>query len=635
MSASEQRIGPYRLLGELGRGGMGVVYTAVDEQLGRRVALKLLLGAQPVRAARFAREVELAASFEHPHVVRIHAAGVHQGRPYYAMELVEGESLARRLTRGPLAEGEARRHFADLADALAALHAAGIVHRDIKPDNVLLGADGRARLTDFGLARSLADERERLTRTGQLVGSPLSLSPEQAQGDKHAVGPPTDVWALAVTLYQALTGEPPFRGAGLIQVLAAIAQCQPRPPRALRRELSPQVEALVLGCLRLSPEARPSARELAEGLRAEAAPRAARGGWALGAAALLCGGLALGLLLPELAADPRAADSPSALASSPTPATSATPQAQPAPRWERVAGPQPPWRTGGGVCVDPSGRVYLWGGAERSTSDHQLWSYQPGAGWRGLTPEGEPPRRRHSPAMVYDPRARSTLVHGGKSPGLKSGFFSDLWEVDERGWRRARQVGAKPGPRAFHGAAYHPGWRRVVFYGGFTRLPRSRTLADLWRRDEGGWHEVTGLGPGPGPRSSPTLCSWPAREGVALFGGVQPGRGRGVLRDDLWLLDQRGWTELSAPGPRPSPRRRPLLGDDGAGGLLLCGGVGEESQQLADLWRWSEGRWRELEVDAELAPRHLGGVSLGPGRLLVLRGDAAGPQLESWLLELR
>ena len=256
----------FELLGELGRGGMGVVLRARERATGRLVALKLILegGQAGVRRERFQREGELAARLDHLGIVRVHGAGEAGGVPWLACELVEeAKSLDQVLPGLPL-----RRRVAlvrDLARALGHAHARGVIHRDVKPTNVLVAPDGRPRLTDFGLAA--ATSQERLTRTGVLIGTPFYMAPEQIAAQRADLGPHTDVWAVGVILYQALTGRLPFPGEDLLQLAAAICDREPVPPRELDPRLPPAFEAVCLRALTKDPTRRhPHAGALADEL---------------------------------------------------------------------------------------------------------------------------------------------------------------------------------------------------------------------------------------------------------------------------------------------------------------------------------------------------------------------------------
>ncbi|MDP8977832.1 MAG: serine/threonine protein kinase, partial [Actinomycetota bacterium] len=193
----------YRLTALLGRGGMADVYRADDLSLERPVAVKLLRTAAPDDARRFTAEARVLSRLNHEHVVRLFDAGVHEGVPYFVMQLVEGRSLRGLLAEGPLGAEEVRRIGVGLADALAHAHAFGIVHRDVKPGNVLVDAEGNVRLADFGIAR-LADAT-RLTATGSVLGTAAYAAPEQLRGDR--LGPATDVYSMGLVLLEALAGR--------------------------------------------------------------------------------------------------------------------------------------------------------------------------------------------------------------------------------------------------------------------------------------------------------------------------------------------------------------------------------------------------------------------------------------------
>jgi serine/threonine protein kinase/Flp pilus assembly protein TadD len=249
------QIGPYPVVGELGRGAAGIVYRARDASLGRDVALKLLTSLEnPVRRERFRREALALAKLRHPNVVAIHHVGEHQGRAYMVLDLVEGETLQARLRRdGPLPPLEAARLVARLARALHHVHARGVVHRDVKPDNVLLCA-GEPLLTDFGLAKDLDADQAHLSRDGYCMGTPGYWSPEQARGDVERIGPASDLYSLGATLYAALTGSPPLRGAGSVAA-AVMATCDevPAPASARRPGVPPGLDAVCARCLAKAP----------------------------------------------------------------------------------------------------------------------------------------------------------------------------------------------------------------------------------------------------------------------------------------------------------------------------------------------------------------------------------------------
>jgi predicted Ser/Thr protein kinase len=272
LGPTPQQIGRYRILEQLGAGGMGAVYRAQDPQLDRVVAIKVPLFDVPrqrleQRRQRFQREARAAAQVWHPHVCPIYDVGEHEGQLYVVMAYVEGRPLSDRLAAGRFEDpAEAVALTLQLLDALNAVHARGIVHRDLKPGNVMLDAAGRAILTDFGLARP-EQGGEHLTSDGVVLGTPSYMAPEQAAGQAERVGPWTDLYSLGVVLYQMLTGRLPFEGPPLI-ALPKIVNEAPPPPRSLRPDLDPGLEAVLLRAMARACEERyQSALEFAEALR--------------------------------------------------------------------------------------------------------------------------------------------------------------------------------------------------------------------------------------------------------------------------------------------------------------------------------------------------------------------------------
>ena len=258
----------YEVLSVLGQGGMGVVYKARQLQLKRLVALKMVLAgelASPRARTRFLQEAQAVARLHHANVVQVYEVGEHQGCPYLSLELVEGGSLARKLREGPLPPRESARLAETLARAVAAIHGCGVVHRDLKPTNVLLAADGSPKITDFGLARDLNGART--TVTGEVLGTPSYMAPEQARGDK-AVGPAADTYALGAILYECLTGRPPFRAATSLDTLYQVLHNEPVQVRGLQPCTPVDLETICLKCLHKEPARRyASAEELADDLR--------------------------------------------------------------------------------------------------------------------------------------------------------------------------------------------------------------------------------------------------------------------------------------------------------------------------------------------------------------------------------
>lgn len=258
------RLGDYDLLGELGRGGMGIVYRARQASLDRIVALKLMhreLSEDREHAARFLREARVAASLRHPGIVAIYDLGRLDGVPFFTMELVDGSSLEGLLADGPVTPARAAELVMIVAQSVAHAHGHGVVHRDLKPSNVLLDLDGRPKLADFGLARDLHGEGK--TRPGFLIGTPAHMAPEQAAGDTSSQ-PAVDVYGLGALLYHLLTGCAPHTAQSLDSILRQIRDDTPLAPRTLVADLPAPIEAIVLRCLAKRPADRyGSAREVA------------------------------------------------------------------------------------------------------------------------------------------------------------------------------------------------------------------------------------------------------------------------------------------------------------------------------------------------------------------------------------
>ncbi|MCY2964546.1 MAG: protein kinase [Planctomycetota bacterium] len=262
--------GDYELLAEIARGGMGVVYKARQVNLDRVVALKMILAGQfadDSAVTRFHAEAAAAAKLDHPGIVPIFEIGEHAGQHYFSMAYVAGTSLAKRVAEGPLPERTAAELVAKIADAVQYAHEQGIVHRDLKPANVLLDEAGQPRVTDFGLAKQLESDSG-LTGTGQVLGTPSYMPPEQAAGRTGEIGPRTDVYSLGALLYCLLTGRPPFQAASALDTVMQVLEHEPVPPRELIPQVSADLETIVLKCLEKESARRYStARELADELR--------------------------------------------------------------------------------------------------------------------------------------------------------------------------------------------------------------------------------------------------------------------------------------------------------------------------------------------------------------------------------
>jgi serine/threonine protein kinase/Flp pilus assembly protein TadD len=259
----------YELLEEIARGGMGVVYRARQIRLNRPVAVKMILGGHLANAdevQRFRAEAETAAQLHHPNIVAIHEVGDHEGQPFFSMELVAGRNLAHVARDEPLPLRKAAAWLKTIAEAVQYAHSRGVLHRDLKPSNILIDENDQPRITDFGLAKRLEGDAS-LTITGQVLGSPSFIPPEQAAGQKDAMGPTSDVYSLGAILYHLLTGRPPFVAETLPQTLRMVTESEPLSPRLLNASVPRDLETICLKCLEKNPGRRYStAQELADEL---------------------------------------------------------------------------------------------------------------------------------------------------------------------------------------------------------------------------------------------------------------------------------------------------------------------------------------------------------------------------------
>jgi Tol biopolymer transport system component/tRNA A-37 threonylcarbamoyl transferase component Bud32 len=269
MLAPGARVGTFEILAPLGAGGMGEVYRARDMRLGREVAIKMLPAerlSDPTRRARFVQEAKAASALSHPHIVTIHEIGSADGIDFIVMELVPGQALDALIPKSGMRLGEALRIAIPIADALAAAHAKGIVHRDIKPGNVMVTPDGVVKVLDFGVAKLMQDgetsggdattleAQAQLSHPGGAIGTPAYMSPEQASG--RAVDARSDTFSFGAVLYELVTGRRPFAGASSAEVQAAILKEQPQPPSELLPDVPRDLERIILRCLRKEPDRR-------------------------------------------------------------------------------------------------------------------------------------------------------------------------------------------------------------------------------------------------------------------------------------------------------------------------------------------------------------------------------------------
>jgi serine/threonine protein kinase len=276
-------LGHFRIEQILGRGGMGVVHRAIDVNLERPVALKLMSSGEPSEEARsrFLREARLAAALSHPNLLVVYEVGAVREGLFISMELVDGENLRARIDRGPLSLDRALSIARSVADALVHAHSRGVVHRDLKPENILLSRQDVPKVADFGIAKALNSDVAGPTRKGAVLGTIGYMAPEQAEG--ATITDRTDVWSFGVLVYEMLTGRLPFAWRTPAQLLMMLDGARPPSVRSLRRDVPRELDAVIARCLSPRADDRPSMREVASLLVPR---RASRTPWVLGAAAL-------------------------------------------------------------------------------------------------------------------------------------------------------------------------------------------------------------------------------------------------------------------------------------------------------------------------------------------------------------
>src|SRR5437773_970766 len=269
--------GDYELIEELGRGGMGVVYKAWERTLKRFVALKMILRGEHATStdlSRFEKEAEATAALSHPNIVPVYQVGQVDGQAYFSMKCVEGTTLAARIKSGPLPPRDAARYLLAISRAVHHAHQKGILHRDLKPGNVLIDVDDQPLVTDFGLAKSAAGGPS-LTGTGAILGTPSYMAPEQAGGSwpgqtaNPDIGPAADIYSLGAILYECLTGRSPFLAASPVETLLLVRSEEAVRPRLLNPRIDLDLELICRKCLEKRPEHRyASAGDLADDLQA-------------------------------------------------------------------------------------------------------------------------------------------------------------------------------------------------------------------------------------------------------------------------------------------------------------------------------------------------------------------------------
>jgi len=267
--AELEQFGDYQLQGEIARGGMGVVFKARQISLNRTVAVKMILAgiyAGVEEEQRFRAEAQIAARLRHPNIVAIHEIGLRDGRHFFSMEYVEGRNLAELAKAGPLSPIQAAQWVKTIAEAVQYAHQQGVLHRDLKPSNILIDDSGRPRITDFGVAKQIQAGTE-LTASGQVLGTPSFMPPEQAGGQRGAAGPHSDIYSLGALLYFLLTAKAPFAGSSLEETLLAVLHQEPPTPRALNPAAPLDLETICRKCMEKDPRRRyATAQELADEL---------------------------------------------------------------------------------------------------------------------------------------------------------------------------------------------------------------------------------------------------------------------------------------------------------------------------------------------------------------------------------
>jgi tRNA A-37 threonylcarbamoyl transferase component Bud32 len=406
-------LGPYQLGALLGQGAMGTVYRARHTELGVERAIKLLRpGASADGLQRFEREARNLARVRHPSVVPIHEAGVEQGVPYLVMDLVSGRPLTGVLAEGRLPLARALALGADLARGVAALHEAGVVHRDLKPDNVLVREDGAPVIVDLGVAVA-PDQDERLTHTGALIGTPLYMAPEQLLG--RAAGPPADVYAVGLIIFELATGRPAVPPvAGLAALVAEVSERDRPAPSSVDASLPASLDALLAGALDRAPERRPHASALARRLDELAAAVAAGGARSARVSRWRRRAAVAAVVVPLVAVAALAA---AHLPSAPT-LTGDAPETAPIPS---ATGPAAPARTPAQVARDHADGVRHLRRVER-TADLTERLVEVGA-WLARWPD-HPERPA---ALALQRRTRALVATALELPGgtLRAAFLDD------------------------------------------------------------------------------------------------------------------------------------------------------------------------------------------------------------------
>jgi eukaryotic-like serine/threonine-protein kinase len=690
------QVGPYRLLGVLGEGGFGRVFLGQSAN-GRQVALKLILASHtdPEFLQRFRREAAAAARVSGRFTAPLVAADLGGPVPWLATEYVAGLSLAEQVrTNGPAPARSVLVLAAGLAEALEAIHAAGVVHRDLKPGNVLLAWDG-PRVIDFGIARAAGSST--LTGTGTVIGTPEFMSPEQARGEE--AGPASDVFSLGSVVAFAATGRPPF-GSDYPAVLFRIMS-QPADLGGLADE---RVRQLITGCLAKDPAWRPTPRGLLDYLGgAHPAPD-----WLSGPDPPINGSApplsrpAASAVRPAPATPP--APPPRPRGSSPLDTPPKPTHARPSRRWlttliaaaaiavvsaialpvllttgspgsgvghgpstepsagspgttpgrsspsTAAAGAQPFAWVQASPSTSPPGRHYSVMAYDQGTSQMVLFSGEMGAGppqvadtwiwddsnWSQARPATSPPARQGA-TMAYDAAAGQLILFGGET-GTSSGLLNDTWTWNGTTWSQLEPATSPPA-RYDASMAYDPATRELVLFGGFGADDNSNNLNDTWTWNGTTW---TQQHPGASPpvRVNAGLAYDPANGGLVLFGGTAPapfGQPAPVsaFLADTWIWNGTTWTQQHLAASPPARVAANLVYDQAARKDILFGGTGSNGSNSNETWAWDGHTWTQVTTSASPPPRGAAAMAYDGAteRVVLFSGWDGFEQPDTWNLD--
>jgi Protein kinase domain/Galactose oxidase, central domain len=655
---SGSRLGPYEIVSKLGSGGMGAVYLARHVELDRQVALKVLppelLG--PEALLRFEREARATARLSHPNIVGIHELGTAGRTSFLALELVEGESLQARLNKaGPLEPREATSLMATVSRAMAYAHEQGVLHRDLKPDNVLVDAGGQVRVTDFGLGRIAGEAQRRLTQTGDMLGTPAFAPPEQlVSSSGEEPGPAADVYGLGATLFALLTGRPPFQGSSALGVAKRVLAEAAPAPSSLQPQVDAALDRICRRCLAKEPRERyPSAAALADDLETwSVAPRGRRRVWPrlvlVAAASVVVALLAVSswsgrARAPSEELGGASEDPTQPVARQPQPPShdDDAPGAWAGPAWRVVAGPGPSARWGHAMAYDPARGVVLHGGRVQREWFDDVWIWD--GELQSWARDRLPGPRRSNHRLVYDERDQGLVLLGGiegQDPG-----GGPLWIVSapymwgSTGWEPL------PGDTQFagrfnHTMTYDDHGGRLIVAGGAS-VPGVGALSDAWSWRDGEWSFLT-LGDAC-ILGSPGAVDPDTRRPLRFGGLTYDTLGVFELHDGIFDLVGTQWVERPIEDPLPparlsgclvTARDRLVLYGGRVGRMFGSGGSGEI---LTDTWFCRRDRWKQLEGPGP-SPREGMAAAYDPVRdqVLLFGGhDADGePLADTWILEL-